>query len=291
MFEASRCFTGWTFDHSHPIENSTGLFLYRSEWHDRFQKHVLGVFMPQDQTDLKDGRDVLDALVEHPGTGRHIARKLCRRLISDDPPQTVIDEAAAIFTAEKDAPDQLAQVVRSILLSDAFLESWGHKIKRPFEIAVSAMRAANGDMPFNYDGEHSSFFYRFDQTGQPLFSWRPPDGYSDLKEDWQSAAPRIMSWRLCNWLIDWDDDLDNFYLDVLGQTPGSVRSANQLADFWIKRLLGRPMPDEERHEIVEFMAQGHNPDNALPLDTDDDTQDRLRAMAGLIFMAPSFLWR
>ena len=29
----------------------------------------------------------------------------------------------------------------------------------------------------------------------------------------------------------------------------------------------------------------------LPVDTDEDTQDRLRAMVGLIFMSPSFLWR
>ena len=73
--------------------------------------------------------------------------------------------------------------------------------------------------------------------------------------------------------------------------PTATRTANELADFWINRILGRPMPAAERHEIVEFMAQGHNPDFDLPLDSDDDTQDRLRSMVGLIFMSPSFLWR
>lgn len=291
VFEAARCFTGWTFNHKYPKEESTGLFEYRSDWHDRFQKHVLGVFIPQDQPDLKDGRDVLDALAEHPGTGRFIASKLCRRLIADDPPQSIVDRAAEVFRSERNAPDQLAQVVRTILLSDEFISTWGEKIKRPFEIAASALRAANADMPFEYDGDHKSFFYLYDQAGQPLFSWRPPDGYSDLREDWQSAAPRIMSWRLCNWLIDAHDDNDAFYLDVLGQTPSDRRTAKELADFWIERLLGRSMPERERLEIVDFMAQGHNPDNDLPVSRDEYTQDRLRAMVGLIFMSPSFLWR
>jgi hypothetical protein len=100
-----------------------------------------------------------------------------------------------------------------------------------------------------------------------------------------------MSWRFNNWLIDFDDTNDNFYLDVLGQTPGTTRSANELADFWINRILGYPMPVGDRHEIVQFMAQGHNPDSDLPVDTDEDTRDRLRSMVGLILMSPAFQWR
>ncbi len=102
--------------------------------------------------------------------------------------------------------------------------------------------------------------WQYDQAGQPLFSWRAPNGYSDLREDWQSATPRVMSWRLCNWLMDVEDDSDNHYANVLAQTPAGVRTANEIADFWIDRVLGRPMPPADRLEIVEFMAQGHNPD-------------------------------
>ncbi len=32
--------------------------------------------------------------------------------------------------------------METILLSDEFKSTWGEKIKRPFEIAVSALRAA-----------------------------------------------------------------------------------------------------------------------------------------------------
>lgn len=286
VFEATRCFTGWTFSFD------TGLFEYRSDWHDHFQKTVLGSFLPANQPALKDGEDVLDAVAFHAGTARHIARKLCRRFISDDPPQNVVDEAAAVFRAAANDADQLAQVVRTILLAPEFLATWGHKVKRPFEVVISALRAADAQFSFALaEDETDDLLWRYDQAGQPLFSWRAPDGYPDLREDWQSTTPRVHLWRLCNWLVDVEDAGGSHLLDVVGQTPAGVRSANELADHWIARVLGRPMPAADRQEIVDFMAQGYNPVLALPVDSDWDTQERLRAMVGLLFMSPSFLWR
>jgi uncharacterized protein (DUF1800 family) len=286
VFEITRCLTGWTFDFD------TGLFEYRGDWHDKFQKNVLKTFIPANQGDLQDGYDVLDALAYHPGTARHIARKLCRRLISDDPPQSVVDTAAAVFHQGRFDPHQLEDVVRSILLSEEFLTTWGEKIKRPFEIIVSTMRATDADFSFALDeNECDDMLWQYDQTGQALFSWRAPNGYSDLREDWQSATPRVMTWRLCNWLVDVEEAGGNHLADVVAQTPSGVRTANEIADFWIDRVLGRPMSLSERLEIVEFMAQGHNPDLDLPLDADWDTQERLRSMVALICMSPTFLWR
>jgi uncharacterized protein (DUF1800 family) len=286
VFEATRCFTGWTFSFD------TGLFEYRGDWHDHFQKTILGTFLPANQPALKDGEDVLDAVAFHAGTARHIARKLCRRFISDDPPQNVVDDAAAVFQAAANDADQLAQVVRTILLAPEFLATWGEKVKRPFEVAVSALRAADAQFSFALaEDETDDLLWRYDQAGQPLFSWRAPDGYPDLREDWQSTTPRVHLWRLCNWLVDVEDAGGSHLLDAVGQTPAGVRSANELADHWIARVLGRPMPAADRQKIVDFMAQGYNPGLALPLDSDWDTQERLRAMVGLLFMSPSFLWR
>ncbi len=291
VFEATRCFTGWSFSHGDSGDGDTGLFYYRPSRHDRFQKTVLGVFMPQDQSDLKDGRDVLDALASHPGTGRHVARKLCRRLIADNPPQNVVDAAAAVFTAQWQSPTQLEQVYQVILGSDEFRTTWGEKIKRPFEIAVSALRAAGADFTLRMnDSDTRSFLWRYDDTGQELFNWPAPNGYPDVRGAWESMTPRVGAWRLCNWLIDFDDAGGTYYLDVVGQTPVTARSANELADFWIDRILQRPMRAEDRQEIVQFMAQGVNPDFDLNLG-DEDTAERLRAMVGLILMSPDFLWR
>ena len=160
VFEATRCFTGWTFDWD------TGLFDYRGDWHDHFQKTVLGDSISPNQAPEKDGLDVLDVVARHPGTARHIARKLCQRFIADELPQNVIDAAAAVFESAVDDADQLEQVVRTILLSQEFLTTWGEKIKRPFEVTVSAMRAGGAAFTFQLDeSEFDSFLWRYDQAG------------------------------------------------------------------------------------------------------------------------------
>ncbi len=285
VFESTRCLTGWTIDFD------TGLFLYRDDWHDRFQKHVLGTTIPSDQPPMKDGHDVLDALASHPGTGRFIARKLCRRLIADDPPQAVVDAAAAVFNTNVDAGDQLAQVVRTIVLSDEFLSTWGEKIKRPFEIAVSTLRATQAEFTWALDeGAVDSLFWMYEDASQPIFSRLTPDGFPDVRDAWKSTTPRVGTWRLVNWILDREDN-GVHHADVVARTPTTIRTATALADYWIFRILGRPMPPAERAEIIDFMAQGFNPDFDLPLDSDDDTQERLRSMVALICMSPSFLWR
>ncbi len=80
-------------------------------------------------------------------------------------------------------------------------------------------------------------------------------------------------------------------MDAVSQTPSQVRSARAIVEFWVDRILGRPVTQETSDELIDFMAQGHNPEFDLPLDTDEDTQTRLQTLLGLIFMTPEFLWR
>ena len=284
IYEATRCFTGWRVNDSDWEEGvgNDGTFLYYDEWHDRFQKTFLGHHFPSDQAPMKDGRDVLDLLAAHPGTGRFIARKLCRRFIADHPPEDLVQEAAALFTAQKDAPDQIAQVLRLILLSDAFQQTWGQKVKRPFEFVVSALRALDADMTEMSD----DFFWFYWQLGQPLFSRTTPDGYPDIQEDWLTTHGVLQRWRFIGGVLnDW---VEGVTIDLLAQTPASLRTPTALADFWIQRLLGRAIPEDQRQVIVDFMAQGRNPRFDLPT---DQIEDRLASMVQLILMSPAFQWR
>ncbi|MEO1083111.1 MAG: DUF1800 domain-containing protein, partial [Acidobacteriota bacterium] len=291
VFEATRAFTGWSVANSNSVGN-TGEFLYRDEWHDRFQKSVLGVFMPADRPPLADGNQVLDVLAQHPGTARHVCGKLCRRLTVDSPPQSLIDTAVAAWTTHIAAPDQLAQVVRAIVLAPEFRLGWGEKAKRPFEVAAAALRVGGSTMNFAFDdGDSNSFLNRFNDCGQELFRWPAPNGYPDVREAWQSNSPRALTWRLMQWLIDHDDSNGDHWLDVVSQTPNNVRSANAIVDFWLDRALGRTLPDGTRQELVEFMAQGFNPDIDLPVDSSSSTADRVRSLVGLIMMTPQFLWK
>ncbi|MEM7482696.1 MAG: DUF1800 domain-containing protein [Acidobacteriota bacterium] len=290
---AARCLTGWTVsDRSwDPEIGNSGEFLYYDPWHDHDPKHLLGIDLPGNQAPMKDGHDLFDLIAGHPGTARHVAGKIARRLLGDVPPASVVDAAAAVFAAQISAPDQLAQVIRTIVLSPEFLQTWGDKVKRPFEIAVGAFRATTGDIPFLRGDDATNWFYwEYYQTGQPLFGWHPPNGYPDFKSAWNTTAPRVMSWRLANMLIQVNDG-ENEYFEFLSQMPPDVRSAEAIVTFWTERMLGRPTPPSEHTKLVEFMAQGHNPSFDLPLDTDEGTQIRLRALIALILQSPSFLWR
>ena len=294
VYEASRCFTGWTVGNgdSDAVGN-TGLFMADEGSHDRNLKFLLGAFINPDQDALTDGGIVLDRLAENPGTARHVCRKLCKRLISDTPSDAIVASSAAVFHAQRDAADQLAQVVRHILESAEFQTTWGSKVKRPFELAVSAMRAINFEFPFNYTGSYDDtrrFIDYYNAMGQRLFYWPAPNGYPDAAGYWLNTTSMFKRFRLLNWLTSDKSPEDEFYTDLVGQT-GIGHSATALVDYWIDRIFGYPISAEERDELVEFMAQGYNPAYELPVDTNTETQDRLRALVALIMMMPSFQQR
>jgi uncharacterized protein (DUF1800 family) len=127
VFAVTRALTGWSLDGDPwwDLESGNGGYLYRPDWHDTGAKNVLGVELPAGQPAEKDGQDVFDLLASHPATGRFVAGKLCRRLLGDFPPAALVDAAAAVFTAQAAAPDQIAQVVRTILLSPEFAATFG----------------------------------------------------------------------------------------------------------------------------------------------------------------------
>ncbi|HAJ34490.1 MAG TPA: DUF1800 domain-containing protein [Chloroflexi bacterium] len=282
IYAATQCFTGWR------IDQATGEFRFEDAVHAKYSKIVLAQATPSG-AGVQDGEFVLDLIANHVGTARYISRKLCRRLISDDPPESVVQAAADVFYSQRNAPDQLKQVVRTILLSPEFSTTWGQKIKRPFEYVVSLLRASNANFAWS-----DSFRYRYEAMGQALFSWRPPDGYPDRKENWSSTMPMLQRWRMCNWLMDgWKvggsgEDKDNPRIDCRSQMPAEVTTPIAIVDYWAQRILGRNLPDDERQPLIDFMAAGRKPENSLPA---DQINDRLRFLVGLIFMAPSFQWR
>ena len=308
--DMARALSGWSFD----IDwiswlwddgGNSGLFVYADQHpgggglHSTEAKILFGTSMPAGRSSSVDGAQALDLLAQHPATGRNVAKKLCRRLIGDFPPAAIVDSAAALFTAQWQAPDQIAQVVRHILLSNEFRSTWGEKIKRPFEIAASALRAAGSAFPFSmsaaYEDDNNTFHWLYEAGGQALFGWHPPNGHPDIRGAWQSANPRVALWRLVDWLIESDGAGADRYLDLVASTLATpARSAAEIVDLWIDRVFHRALPAADRQELVDFMAQGHNPAFALPLETNewpDYTQDRLRALVGVMFMSPEFLWR
>jgi uncharacterized protein (DUF1800 family) len=281
VYGATTCFTGWR------VDEETGRFTFDEARHFPYAKLVMGKIIPEFQG-IKDGEDVLDLLASHPGAARYICRRLCRRLLADTPPARVVEEAAAVFIAQRNAADQLKQVVRTILLSPEFRNTWGEKLKRPFEYSVSILRGLNADFT-----PTDAFFWSYDAIGQDLFDWAPPNGYPDDRVAWSGTMALLQRWRHGNWLFGWTyggdgPDKDRYRLRPEEQMPNDVRTPSAIVDFWSQRLLGRLLPPEERGPLVDFMAFGRNPDMDLP---DDQVGERLRHLVTLLCLAPAFQWR
>jgi uncharacterized protein (DUF1800 family) len=292
VYEAARAFTGWRIDDDlgewEDGVEITGRFLYYRPWHDRFNKLIMGRYIPADQEDMKDGRDVLDMLASHPGTARYIARKLCRRFISDTPSDSVIQAVAAAFTENLNAPDQLKRVYETLFLSPEFSQTYGGKSKRPLEAAISTMRILNSD----FTRVPGGIPWLIGMMGQALFERRSPDGYPDVKEIWANSMSLLYRWNFAvgiseNWMDD-EDQNRTIRTDIISQTPAEIRNAEGLADFWIQRILNQSVSDEDRDAIIQVMAQEYDPQEELPQDHIDYV---LPAMVEVILMSPYFQWK
>jgi uncharacterized protein (DUF1800 family) len=311
VYNASRCLTGWTIANGQNGRPNTGVFYYEPSWHDTYEKTVLAPRplagyapapnIPFNQPALKDGKDVFDLVCYHPGTARHICTKLCRRFIADDPPQVVIDRAVEVWMANLNAPDQIARVLRSILLSDACQTNYGQKVKRPLEAIWSYLRAAGADLPsdvVSVSGDTSKgaywagIFYHADQSGHRLFGWDTPTGHPDQAEYWANTNGMLSRWNMVyNLTQSWGGKVE---VDIVGQTPAGA-SCSAIVDFWIGRLCGFEVSSWVRNALISFLAQGGNPAAPPqplkgPPDWGDITAvyDRLESTVQLLAMSPDF---
>jgi uncharacterized protein (DUF1800 family) len=186
VVEVARCFTGWTIDRP----QQGGGFLFRPQAHDRGAKRVLGQTIPAGGG-LQDGERVIDILTRHPSTARFVATKLARRLVSDDPPSTLNDRAAATFQR---TDGDIRAVLTTIVTAPEFwsAEAYRAKIKTPLEVVASAMRALDGRIApagaSEAAGGGVALAREVGKLGEPLYEAQPPTGYPDRAESWVNTG-------------------------------------------------------------------------------------------------------
>ncbi len=177
VVEVARCFTGWTV--SAVLRDPK--FQFADRLHDKGEKVVLGQKIPagggQD-----DALKVIDIVASHPSTARFLSRKLAQRFVADEPPQQLVDRIAGTFT--KSGGD-LREVMKTMIQSREFFSEGAYraKMKSPFEMVVSAVRAVNADVRSAITLSRS-----IDELGQPLYRKEEPTGYGNTSEDWVSTA-------------------------------------------------------------------------------------------------------
>ncbi len=175
--EVARCFTGWTIDR--PFQG--GGFVFRPWMHDDRAKTVLGVNIPAGGG-VNDGLRVIEILSRHPSTARFISKKLCQRLLSDDPSPQLVERVAQVFLK---TDGDIREVIRAIVTSPEFNSpaAFRSKIKSPLELAASAIRAVDADT----NGAPSLHDW-IRRMGEPLYQFAFPTGYGEDSAKWVNTG-------------------------------------------------------------------------------------------------------
>ena len=93
---------------------------------------------PYAEAGVEQGRAALDDFARHPATARHIATKLARHFVADDPPAGLVDALARKF---RDSDGDLAVVASALVSDDRAWSAKPTKIRTPLEFIVGAARA------------------------------------------------------------------------------------------------------------------------------------------------------
>ena len=291
VYEAARAFTGWTVENGAEDDDggkrpNTGRFMVREAWHDPYQKRVLATEFDSQRPALEDGLHVIELVARHPATARHMAEKLCRRFVSDEPPEALVAQAAAEFTAAFDAPDQIARVMKVILLSAEYRSAPATKFKRPLEFLASYLRATGADFAPRMD-----VVYQLDEMGQHLFRWPTPTGHPDASGYWQSGTFLLRRWNLPLTLRDdsWKGIASFHFLTL---TPTDRTTAGQVLSYWSQRLFGREAAEKSRAVLLQILTDNDEADAGTEFSGDDKDRDiRIASCVALLAASPEFQYR
>jgi uncharacterized protein (DUF1800 family) len=186
--EFARVITGWTarpvmFD----LDDASPGFVFDPGRHEPGPRSLLGSTYSQDGA--AQGEAVLRDLAFHPATALHIATKLARHFIADEPPA---DAVARIARAFRESGGHLPTVHAALLDCP---EAWSQplaKLKSPIEYVVSCMRA----VPALRAAQPQALYAVLRGMGQRPFFAPSPQGWPDTAQAWAGGDAL---WKRIEW--------------------------------------------------------------------------------------------
>ena len=176
----ARVLTGWTLVQPDGSPGHGGEFTFNPRLHEPGEQKIMGKVYADEG--VEQGRAVLKDLAKHPATATHVATKLARHFVADEPPAALVERMAKVFL---DTDGNLREVAKAMVLAD---ESWTqppNKLKRPSEWVIGMVRATGGTQtdPERFTGGQALL-------GEPL--WRPPSpkGFPDDEASWIDGTGR-----------------------------------------------------------------------------------------------------
>ncbi len=278
--EVARCFTGWTIFQprggaaavnamrpdgpmrAEAARRTPGTFFFNARAHDDGEKIVLGHKIPAGGG-VNDGLKVLDILAHHPATAKFIATKLVRHFVSDTPPPALVERVAAVFTK---SDGDIRETLKAIFFSNEFNspEAYRAKIKRPFELVVSAIRTLGADTNGG-PGTHQWIA----RMGEPLYGFQTPNGYADTSESWVNTGGLLE--RMNFGLALAANRVQGTKVD-LTKVAGAGTDKGKMIDQSVKTILAGELSASTRETLMKQLDQA----------------DQVTKVVGLILGTPEF---
>jgi len=163
-----------------PDDLESGEFYFNDRWHEKGAKYLLGQKI--DEGGVKDGLKVIDILVNSPATAKFIARKLAIKFVSDSPSDALVGRIADAF--HKSGGD-IKTTLKALFTDKEFFapENYRAKIKTPFELAISSIRALGADT-----NGSPAMLAMLNKLGEVPYGYQAPTGYPDTAEDWVNTG-------------------------------------------------------------------------------------------------------
>jgi len=168
--------TGWSVKRQEPGAG----FLFRPGAHEPGPKVLMGRTFPGGE---QGGIDALAFLASHPATANHIASKLARHFVADNPPPALVAELADRFMATN---GNLPEVTRLLIESPAAWQPPSQrlaKLRTPIDFVCATLRAINPR-----PDKLTMTAPVLARLGQPMWAAPSPKGWSDFAEDWSDPA-------------------------------------------------------------------------------------------------------
>jgi len=198
-----------------------GKFHFREAFHEPGAKRLLGRSYGDDG--VGQGEAILRDLATRKETARHLAIKLARHFVADDPPAAAVER---ITRAWLDSRAHLPTVYEALVDSPEAWERPLAKYKTPADYIHSSHRALG--MPMR---EKRRVLQAFEALGQRNLMPGSPAGWPDTSADWDgsSALLKRVAWA-----------------DAVAQRLGGARNARDLAP----QLLGATLSDDTARAIA-----------------------------------------